>query len=67
MEDLGEIENDKSISFKEIFIKLILKLLCSHKWEFYFQSTTKNINGSIHKVEHTLICQSCGKIKKIDI
>lgn len=50
----------------QALVKLVEKWACCHEWELY--SETKTYEGSrCLKTEHTLICQKCGKIKKIRI
>jgi len=49
--------------------KLIEKILCMHKWNTYNESKTFEYSGAelpIY-VTHTLICEKCGKIKKVNI
>ena len=48
-------------------IKLVEKWACCHKWETYRSSKTYSISSTPYKIEYTLICQKCGKIKKIEI
>lgn len=53
----------------QALIKLVEKWACRHEWENY--RTTKSYENASDKfpwkVEHTLICKKCGKIKKIEI
>lgn len=55
---------------KEAIIKLINKWACSHKWKLHQRMSSYN-NGDTTKtpvyVKDTLICESCGKIKKIKL
>lgn len=48
-------------------IKLVEKWACCHKWEEYQASKTYGNSLIPSKIEYTLICQKCGKIKKIEI
>lgn len=50
-------------------IKLVEKWACCHEWENYHITKTyeNDSDKKPWKVEHTLICQKCGKIKKIGI
>ena len=53
----------------QALIKLVEKWACCHEWESHH--TTKVYENSFDhipwKVEETLICQKCGKIKKITL
>lgn len=50
-------------------IKLVEKLACCHDWELHRRMNTYD-EYSVNKpwkIEETLICQKCGKIKKIQL
>lgn len=50
----------------KFLIKLMDKWCCKHSWNKYYESQTKNSeHENPYKIEHTLICKNCGKIKKI--
>lgn len=53
----------------QALIKLVEKCACCHKWELHRRmSTYDDYSGNRpSKVEETLICQKCGKIKKIKL
>lgn len=53
----------------EALIKLVEKWACCHDWETYhITNVYENDSDKIPwKVEHTLICQKCGKIKKVKL
>lgn len=48
-------------------IKLVEKWACCHKWEKHYIMNTYSDDYSKmpYKTVETLICQKCGKIKKI--
>lgn len=50
-------------------IKLVEKWACCHKWETHkrMRSYDDEHDKLPSKVEETLICQKCGKIKKITL
>ena len=52
-------------------MKILEKLLCGHKWEVHFTTDiygkTWNKEKGIIERQQTLICQLCGKIKKIKL
>ena len=53
----------------EALIKLVEKWACCHEWETYQITKTydDDYDKRPSKIEHTLICQKCGKIKKIKL
>lgn len=55
---------------RQAIINLINKWACMHKWESHkvtdWTSTTFNDNQIVRSQE-TLICEKCGKIKKISL
>ena len=50
-------------------IKLVEKWACCHKWETHQTSKTYEnyYDKRPSKIEETLICSKCGKIKKIKL
>lgn len=50
-------------------VKLVEKWACCHEWKTYHKTYTyeNDYDKRPWKVEHTLICQKCGKIKKIKV
>lgn len=53
----------------KVLIKLVEKLACCHEWKTHRRMSSY---GGVYdklpiKVEETLICQKCGKIKKIKL
>lgn len=53
----------------QALIKLIEKCACCHNWETHFQTSVyeKSYNKRPWEIQETLICQKCGKIKKIKL
>lgn len=51
---------------KELLKQLLSKWVCHHKWELYNRMNVTD-KGKVYKVEDTLICEKCGKIKKISL
>lgn len=53
----------------QALIKLVEKWACCHKWETHrrMSSYDEEYDKLPTKVEETLICQKCGKIKKIKL
>lgn len=53
----------------QALIKLVEKWACCHEWETpgRMRSYDKDYDKLPAKVEETLICQKCGKIKKITL
>lgn len=53
---------------KELIISLLKKWSCSHSWEKYYENQTFSYRNKLpSKIEHTLICKNCGKIKRIEV
>lgn len=52
---------------RELIKKILAKLACSHKWELHNRTERFMFDEdqSPYKRQDTLICQNCGKIKKI--
>lgn len=56
-----------------ILKQLLEKWACKHKWKVHYNGAVYNTNDSPSKGdlpirrEQTLICESCGKIKKITL
>jgi hypothetical protein len=52
------------------FLKNYLdKIACHHEWQVHFESRVYEYSFSQrpYKIEQTLICKKCGKIKKIQL
>lgn len=52
------------------YFKLFLdKLLCKHKWEEHYRNKMyqDGYNDRPFRIDATLICSKCGKIKKINL
>jgi hypothetical protein len=50
------------------FQSILEKLTCMHAWETHATVETATIfSDKTYKVEQTLICKKCGKIRKIKL
>ena len=57
------------IDYKKVsFLKLwCLKKFCMHDWKAYHITNVMGDGDIPIRIDHTLICRKCGKIKKISI
>lgn len=54
-----------TMTLYEIFKSWLMKFACHHKWFTYYKCDVLDHRDEIIGFEHTLICEKCGKIKKI--
>jgi len=48
--------------------KLIEKWTCKHKWKVHYENKIYNKGSELpHTIQQTLMCEECGKIKKIKL
>ena len=58
-------DKEKKVGF---FRTIFLKLFCLHSWYKYGEVLVCDKGAEIpHERRHTLICEKCGKIKKITL
>ncbi len=52
---------------KNKFDKIIEKLFCKHNWKQKYQESIISPDREIRGKVYILICENCGKIKKVSI
>ena len=53
---------------RKLFIALLEKWTCKHKWEVHRQTSTyAGDSPRPWKITQVLICKECGKIKQIEL
>lgn len=53
---------------KELFKQWLAKLACMHTWRTHCRTKDVEYDGGIPRaITETLICEKCGKIKKITL
>ena len=57
-----------AVSWNMLLKLFVLKFVCNHTWSVHFKMNVYDYTGkSIVRVEQTLICQNCGKFKKLKL
>ncbi|MFO0090043.1 MAG: hypothetical protein ACK518_04505 [bacterium] len=56
-----------AVTFGQLIKSWLAKFACHHKWSVHFEINVRDIEGRKIGVEQTLICQHCGKIKKLKL
>ncbi len=52
----------------ELILALFKKWSCAHEWEFYYETNMWVAGGKYPtEIHHTMICEKCGKIKRISV
>jgi len=63
-------EKSITITFKQLFKRWLLKHTCSHDWEVHYEIKVRDSDSILNipvAIRQTLICNKCGKIKKINL
>ena len=57
-----------AVTFGQLIKSWLAKFACHHKWSVHYEIDVYNYIGKSRiGVEQTLICQHCGKIKKLKL
>jgi hypothetical protein len=55
------------VTFGQLVKSWLAKFSCHHKWNLHFEINVRNVKGKKIGVEQTLICDICGKFKKLKL
>lgn len=57
-----------TVSWNMLLKLWVLKFVCNHTWDVHFNMRVYDHTGkSLIRVEQTLVCQNCGKFKKLEL